>query len=307
MNTVLVALDGSADSNAALPLARTIAETTGGSIWLLRVVAVSASADDHTATHSAGLSLECIAAELSKSGLDIHPVIREGGAAEEILHLSSEIRADVIVMRTRGRAGLERALFGSVAEDVLAQTHTPLVLVPPGGRRISHIHKLLVPVDESPGTSLGLDTAITLAKATAASVDVLHVVVPISGLASAVGAAFYDQAWDDEALNRAKSYVDAVAERLRGVGVPAHAEARVATTVAAAIVHSADQNGDDIIVMSTHALSGMSRAIIGSVADAVVRTAHCPVLLVRQSLPPGRESAAYTHQELARVSWPEAR
>jgi nucleotide-binding universal stress UspA family protein len=52
-------------------------------------------------------------------------VTRESDAAEEILHLSHDARADVIVMRTHGRAGLERAAFGSVAGEVLKKTDLP--------------------------------------------------------------------------------------------------------------------------------------------------------------------------------------
>jgi nucleotide-binding universal stress UspA family protein len=215
-------------------------------------------------------------------------VTREGDAAQEILHLGGDVGADVIVMRTRGRAGLERAVFGSVAEEVLKHSRLPLVLVRPGGRRISHIRKLLVPVDGSPGGAVALWTGLQLARATGASFDVLEIVVPIPMLAYAApydssGAAVYDSAWDDDALVAARTYVAAVAARLRTLGVSVAAEARMAPAVADAIVETADQAGTDLMVMSTHALTGPVRAILGSVSDAVVRSAHCPVLLVHRA------------------------
>jgi nucleotide-binding universal stress UspA family protein len=287
-NTILVSLDGSPESNVSLPLALTLAQSCGGSIWLLRVVTESVLPDDHAATHAAGQSMERIATELASSGVDVHPVIREGDAAQEIVHLSRDVGADLIVMRTRGRSGLERALFGSVAEQVLQKIGIPLVLVRPGGRRIAHIRKLLVPVDGSPGGAVALQTAVEVARATGASIKVVEVVVPIPTQVSAApynyaAEAFYDSAWDDDALATAKLYVDAVAARLRGVGLSVDAEARIARGVAEAIVETAEQATADMIVMSTQALTGPARALLGSVADAVMRTSHCPVLLVHRA------------------------
>jgi nucleotide-binding universal stress UspA family protein len=233
-STILVPLDGSPESNVSLPVALALAQSSGGSIWLLRVVTESVLPDDHAATHEAGQTLERIATELASSGVDVHPVIREGDAAQEIVHLSRDVGADLIVMRTRGRAGLERAVFGSVAEEVLQKIRIPLVLVRPGGRRIAHIRKLLVPVDGSPGGAVALQTAVEVARATGASIKVVEVV------------------------------------------------ARMARGVADAIVETAEQATADMIVMSTQALTGPARALLGSVADAVVRTSQCPVLLVHR-------------------------
>jgi nucleotide-binding universal stress UspA family protein len=263
-----------------------MAQSTGGAIWLLRVAPISAWPDDHTRTHEAAQSIQRIADELARGGIEVHPVTREGDASEEILHLSQETAADAIVMRTRGRAGLERAVFGSVAEQVLKRTTVPLALVKPGGRRVSHIHKLLVPVDGSPGGALALQTAAEIGKTTGASIDILQVVVPVPMLAYLApydysGAAFYDAAWDDDALLGARTYVDAVAARLNAHGLSVGAEARMASDVTGAIVDAAERASIDLIVMSTHALTGAARALLGSVADSVVRSSPCPVLLAK--------------------------
>jgi nucleotide-binding universal stress UspA family protein len=289
--TIVVPLDGSAESNASLPFARSIAQSTGGSIWLLRVASESALPGDHAATHEAGQSIERIARELASSGIVVHPVTREGDAAQEILHLTSDIGADLIVMRTRGRSGPERAVFGSVAEGVLKKSPVPVVLLRPGGRRVSHIRKLLVPIDGSPGGAVAIRTAVDVAQATGASVKVVRVVVPIPMQAYAApydfaGGAFYDSTWDDDALESARVYVEAVAARLRALGMSVEAEARVSRGVADVIVETAEQDGVDVIVMSTDALTGPARALLGSVADAVVRTSHCPVLLVHRAQAP---------------------
>ena len=55
--------------------------------------------------------------------------------------------------------------------------------------------------------------------------------------------------------------------------------------VVEAIIATADQVDADLIVMSTHAHTGLARVLLGSVADALVRHAHRPVLLVRRNGP----------------------
>ncbi|WP_410964928.1 universal stress protein, partial [Salmonella sp. SAL04286] len=86
-------------------------------------------------------------------------------------------QADLVIMRTHGRAGLERVALGSVTERVLKGSQVPLLLLRAGGRRVSAIRKLLVPVDGSPGGAVGLATAVGLARATGAQLHLVRGVV----------------------------------------------------------------------------------------------------------------------------------
>ena len=209
-----------------------------------------------------------------------------GEPADEIVELVREQAVDLIVMRTHGRAGLTRAVLGSTAQQVLTHCGVPIVLLRPGGRRFSTIRTLLVPIDGSPGGALALGTAVEMAKATGAAIRLLEVAIPIPayiyGAYGLNSASFVDPAWDDEALTSARAYVEAIAARLRGNGLVAYGEAHLASSPAAAIVALADSTSTDLIVMSTHAVTGTARALFGSVADTVVRTAHCPVLVAHR-------------------------
>lgn len=82
-------------------------------------------------------------------------------------------------------------------------------------------------------------------------------------------------------------YLQAVAARVRGWGATVRYEIREGNP-AEEILRYAEGEGIDLILMSTHGLSGFSRWVYGSVADRVLRGASCPVLLVRPQ-PPGRE------------------
>jgi len=289
---LLVPLDGTAESAVALPIARAMARATGATFTLLRVVAAN---EDERARSAAQNDLDGVASELTAGGLMAKTVVRTGDPAQEIVEQARADAADLIVMRTHGRAGLARAFLGSVAERVLTLSPVPLVLVRPGDRYVSQVRSMLVPVDGSPGGALALGAAVGLAEASGASFRLLEVVVPIPtyiyGAYAYNGATFVDPAWDEEAHASAQTYVDGLAARLRTGGLTVETEVCIAPSVAEAIADIAEARDIDLIVMSTEALTGAARAVLGSVADAVVRAARCPVLLLRRAPPPAAPQA----------------
>jgi nucleotide-binding universal stress UspA family protein len=112
--------------------------------------------------------------------------------------------------------------------------------------------------------------------------DVVGSVLQYAGvMAISTTALTPDPAWDDEALAAARGYVERLAARLQQAGISAEGRALLGRT-GETIVDTADAVGADLIVMSTHALTGPARTILGSTADEVVRTARRPVLLLRR-------------------------
>jgi nucleotide-binding universal stress UspA family protein/CBS domain-containing protein len=80
---------------------------------------------------------------------------------------------------------------------------------------------------------------------------------------------------------RASRYLGRIKDRLEARGLAVDCEQPEGLPAAAIIVGRARRLGVDLIAMATHARSGVDRAVFGSVADAVLRSAPCPVLLVR--------------------------
>ena len=127
-----------------------------------------------------------------------------------------------------------------------------------------------------------------------ARVVLLDVAVPFLAYTLMAGAAsngavfYFDPGWDEETLESAKRYVSGMADRLGKLGVRAEGMTTTgsvlpsSSSVAEAIMQIADEVGADLIVMSTHALTGPARTLLGSVADAVVRNSLRPVLLPRR-------------------------
>ncbi len=140
---ILVCLDGSPLAEAALPHAQTLASDEDAEIVLLRVSADPAAefsfsdpslADNFIQELEADSLryLQSVRGKLQKAGCRTSFLIRQGAIAETILQTASEIKADVIVMSTHGRSGIQRWLLGSVADRVVTHSHTPVMLIRPG-------------------------------------------------------------------------------------------------------------------------------------------------------------------------------
>jgi nucleotide-binding universal stress UspA family protein len=292
---LLVPLDGTAPSTVALPLARTVAQATGAQIVLLRVIPEQhPDAVQRTETEQ---TLAPHAAELAAEGLHVESVVQPSAEPVplEIVQATHRQGADLIVMATHGRGGPEPAVLGSVAERVVAESAVPVLLLRPGGHRVRHLTTLLVPVDGSPGSALALGTAVPLAQATGARIVLLQVILYLPK-AYVRPRVIINRRWEETALESARSYVEGLARRLRESGITAEGRAVAGHAPDAAmdeqrgsvpgtIVDAANEVGADLIMMSTHALTGPERARLGSVAEEVVRTAPHPVLLVRRRYP----------------------
>jgi nucleotide-binding universal stress UspA family protein len=281
---ILVPLDGTPEAAVALAPALALAKATGAKLRLVRVTELPTGPEAEAASEN----LTRVAAEIEGSGQPVDAVLRDGDPAGEIAAEAGEGGAGLVVMATHGRAGLGRAVLGSVAAGVLAQSPAPVVLLRPGGRKTTGVRALLVPVDGSPGGAVALGAALALARATGAALHVLEVVVPVPLYAGyptdGVPPVYVDPSWDAEALQSARGYVEALAAKVRHHGVRAEGRA-VLGQVTPRILAAAEEVDADLVVMSTHALQGPARAILGSVADAVVRAARRPVFLVRRDAP----------------------
>lgn len=76
--------------------------------------------------------LAAVADRLKRRGVIARSEVRLGNAAEEIIKFAGEVQADFVAMSTRGRSGVARWVFGSVADRVMHEGSTPILLVRPG-------------------------------------------------------------------------------------------------------------------------------------------------------------------------------
>jgi universal stress protein A len=139
--------------------------------------------------------------------------------------------------------------------------------------------KILFPTDFSPASDAALARATSLARDTGATLVICHVVLPLGA---------YTGAGEFVAVPPPLDTADAEAhiERI----VPGDPEVpyvhRVVTgDPATEIVRLAHEEDVDFIVMGTHGRTGLTRILMGSVAEAVVRQANCPVLTCKETEP----------------------
>jgi nucleotide-binding universal stress UspA family protein len=136
--------------------------------------------------------------------------------------------------------------------------------------------RILVPTDFSRPSEQALVYARTLAQRFGASLHLLHVVnrpLLAEGLAA--------EAFLNESTAMESDMVEVAQQRLRKQAPDAASANVVFGYAAKSIVQHASQLGIDLIVMGSHGRTGIAHILLGSVAEAVVRMAPCPVLTVR--------------------------
>lgn len=143
-------------------------------------------------------------------------------------------------------------------------------------------HKILVPIDGSDTSARGLEEALKLAKDQAAKLRLIHVVNELMVVASYEGT-IYSGELVQALRDSGQKVLDNARQKVSAAGVQVECELLEAHGGQAgnAIVKDAEQCHADIIVLGTHGRRGLSRLVMGSDAEQVVRQARVPVLLVR--------------------------
>ena len=221
-----------------------------------------------------------------RRGIAVTTRVATGIPSEEVIAAARAEDSDLIVVGTRGKTGLAHVLLGSTAERVIRGAPCPVLAMrtdPADNEdegvlsRPVTLERILVPVDFSACSLDALEYAVVVAQQAKASLMLLHVLEPVSygldftlGQSKARHAEF--ETWTKRLEELASSHQRpdlSVEFRLRG-GLPSDS-----------ILDSARTLPCDLIVMGTHGRRGISHTLSGSVAEAVLRKARCPVIAVR--------------------------
>ena len=151
------------------------------------------------------------------------------------------------------------------------------------------LRTILIPTDFSGCANYALPYAAAIARATKATIICVHVVEPIApavgytGLAEPLPIADISEQLEDSAERELPKLAEC--DECAGLNVE---EVMVHGDAAAEIVRVAEEREVDLIVISSHGRTGLGRILFGSTAEAVVRHASCPVLVVK---PPTQEES----------------
>ncbi len=221
-----------------------------------------------------------------RRGIAVTTRVATGIPSEEVITAARAEDSDLLVVGTRGKTGLTQVLLGSTAERVIRGAPCPVMAVrmdsvdvEEGGvlSRPVTLDRILVPVDFSDCSLDALEYAVVVAQQAKASLTLLHVMEPVSyDLDFSFGhsrtreqeRARWTTRLEELVASHQSSDVQ-MASQLRG-GFPADS-----------ILDSVRTLPCDLIVMGTHGRRGISYAISGSVAEAVLRKSSCPVIAVR--------------------------
>jgi nucleotide-binding universal stress UspA family protein len=299
IKTILVPLDFSRASMQVLKYTIPLAEKFKAAIHLVHVQ----PADELTAISRAGhwmlncadaiaLMQDRLAEVQRKHDVRFWPDnchVVSGRPFEEICKLAREIEADLIVLPTRGHSGLKHIVLGSTAERVVRYAPCP-VLVPRGKKYKGAIlngasagkfslRKILVPVDFSECSLAGVNYAARLAKRFGAKVCLFHAIYPHHDLimADRMSGRILSVIEQVQIIARAQMSELKQLKSLRGLAC--ETEIQVGYPVDQICAHTGWPE-IDLVVTATHGRTGFKHALLGSVAEHVVRYAECPVIIV---------------------------
>lgn len=264
---ILVTTDGSAEAEHAFAAMMPIVRADRPAVTVLHVL------ENATASFSPPARVAKACAALRANGVNAHLRLCEGKPAEEIVRLSAE--ADLVVMSTHGRGGFKHLMLGSVTEDVIRLAPVPILVTRPVVA-VREWNRMVVALDGSVRGEQILEDVIPLARRLHSSVELVRAALPpitMTGLGDVPGV---------EIIDDPMPYLEGVKAWLETQGIDASVR-RLEGRAGAEILRHAGAAGATLLCMTTHGRTGLSRALLGSIADEVLRHAPCPVLLKKSS------------------------
>ena len=289
---ILISLDGSKFSEAALPWALEASRKLGVGLDVISVAEPiptleyaewNVEAERWTSEYVDRIVEDCA----PRAGGEVTGVGVAGSPLDQILKRSEAREASLIVAATHGRGPLARSWLGSVADGLLRTANAPVLLVRPteSGDHIAApepvVSDIVVSLDGSEDSEAAVAEARRWARAFGAKVHLAQVVTYPSEIASPYlpQTVALNREVVDDSSRRASEHLQGVAADLRGEGLDVEAHVPEDVHGAAGIVKVAKDVGADMIVMATHGRGGLRRALLGSVTDKVVRSTDVPVLV----------------------------
>jgi nucleotide-binding universal stress UspA family protein len=300
LRRILVPLDGSPFAEIAVPVAEYWCAAAGAELRLVHVRepilsvvpspegALLAPSDDEARRAASVAYLNDLASRgRSAKQIQIATEVIDGWTGPTLTERIASWRADLVVMATHGRGPFARAWLGSVADYLLRHASAPMLLLRPKDDADwpppdLNLRSVLVPIDLSPASEAILESVVDLANLHRARIElvfVLESVLAVPSPLAPVGPSHFSM--DQGARELAERHLAAVAERVRSKGVEVTTSVIAGAGVAATLVDLIQDGPCDLVALTTHGRGGLQRALLGSVADKLIRATRKPVLVLR--------------------------
>jgi nucleotide-binding universal stress UspA family protein len=292
-NRILIPLDGSPIAESVIPQALRF-WAPDAELILLNVI-VPVPVDAYLSSIEVGRAaakeyIEGIRERVELHGVKATALVREGMPADVILEAARDEHATHIAMATHGRGGIARFLMGSVAEAVMRASPVPVFALRPfwnyevlAAARVEDlpVKNVLVPLDGSSLSLAVIPHAVEVARKFGARLLLMRAVPPGAAVAHArAGADQEEVAEKFSDLDQARRALEEIGAEVKALGVD------VGTVVdqdepARAILDTVRFHAIDLVAMTTHGRTGITRMVVGSVTESVLRDAQIPLLVVR--------------------------
>jgi nucleotide-binding universal stress UspA family protein len=306
IRSILVPLDGSTFGEHALPLAMTMAKRMDASLNLVHVhslldatyaeLQVFDNTLDQELRNKEREYLHAVQKKV-QDRLSVPVTIRnvDGEIATVIREQADSLRASWVVMTTDARGPFGRFWLGSVTDELVRTLPISLIAVHPQEQapdlaKEQTINHMLIPLDGTPLAEEILEPALTLGRAMKSDYTLLRVVTPVYPVTLPAEPAIFGSVATDimervekmhaDLRKEATAYLEKVAARLRGEGLTVQTRVSVEEQPGVAIL-DAGKPPIDMIAIETHGRGGLSRMLLGSVADKVIRGSKLPILVHR--------------------------
>lgn len=274
---ILVAIDGSDSSMHALQESLSLASAEGSRITVVSVSRqfvgnISAALKNpFRVAHSKAKEM----AKLSRVSVTtiITTISEEGEPYGKILGVAEAEECDLIVVGTKGMSGLERVLVGSVAAAVIGHSHRDVLVIP--ARAQIGWKRILVATDGSKFSRVAVERAINYAKKYGSELTAVTVVDAPAELSGVSPGAVEDM------IRKAKRYVEEVKSQADSAGLKTETFVLEGGEASRKLTDFAAGHNISIIVMGSHGRKGLSKLLVGSVAEKIIGYAHCPVLIAK--------------------------
>lgn len=281
---ILVGFDDSEHSKAALIEASNWVKRHGGSVILAHAVFF-----DPEEFGIAPVQLEkrlkigekiCIQTKemlTSEFGIEVQSILCEGDPPTVIVDIAKEKKADLVMLGTYGRRGLNRLLMGSVTSQVVVNSPVDVLVVKkPCTECTGEYKSILVPFDGSPSSQKALERACHLSKIDNAEIKILYVIPRYEEMVEF----FKSSSIKKSLFQEAQKIIDTAKGITSKIGVSVKDEIQEGNA-AEKIVETSKKLKNDLIVMGSYGYTGVNKAIIGSTAERVIINSVCPILVVR--------------------------
>lgn len=277
--TWVVGVDGSEGADRALEWCLAAAPTRAGTVHLLRAwqlpamygMEFGAQMVRDLEPESAHPELTGIADRLRLAGVEIDSSVVYGGAASALLDAATS--AALLVVGSRGHGGFRRLLVGSVSHQCATHASIPAVVVPDDARTDGVFERVVVGIDNSPGSQAALAWALDFV---GDDVDIVATgVFPTSSWTADMDQNLIEQ----EAQSAEQAFHAVVDEVARASENSTRLRRHYSMGIPGKVLSDAS-SGSDLIVVGEHAGGRLESLLLGSVATHVLHHAECPVAVI---------------------------